>query len=513
MYKIYDKECDNMKSKKNKILLEKKNNTIITHRILGFLIIIVLSIVLLLNTSNAIKPQDQVFKGKINSINAAANMLDALDTEDNTVISPLNINLSLGILYNATDNNTKKEIKNYFKEEPLEINNSFQTKIAQYNTPIEKQTNYELYEEFINEMINNSYLDLTLNNIEKLNQADKEKLILLTIQTDLAFNRMTNNQDAKSIKEYKLNDKERAYNSYQIKELLDKVINNYSTYRINNRIKNYNAIFYNQDLKIEKNFQKTINSVYKTSFIPLDYSDLVEAKNTINNNFKEFNPDINRVLSDNDLVDNNLLFINSLSFNYKWKEEFEYKGIIDSEFISFADKHFLVEMMYSKEKIYLENNFATGFIKNFADDKYSFIAILPKENGNFNLSKLDLENLLKNQKKADVLIGLPKFNYTATTDLNKIYKALNIEEIGTNKANISKMTTAKETIGKNIQKINISIGDKGTINSGLISLSIDSFNTDEIDRKVILNRPFAYLIIDNETQETILIGKYTTPND
>jgi serpin B len=441
-------------------------------------------------------------------------MLDAIKTDDNIIISPMNINLSLGILYNATDNNTKKEIKNYFHEEPQEINNLLNQKIAKLNNNVNAaRNNYELYEQFIQEINDNHYFEYTLKNIEKLKQVEKEKLILLIIKTNLAYDRMTNNQEAKLINNYKLTDKEKAYSSYQIKELLDKVIDNYSTYRLNNQIKNYNVLYYNKELTINKQFKKNIEDYYKANINPLDYNNLIEAKNTINNNLKEFQAELNRVISDNDLEDNNFVMINSLNFNYKWQDPFDYKMIIDSEFVGFEDKHYLVEMMYSKENLYLENNFATGFIKNFADDKYSFIAILPKEEGDFSLSKLDIENLIKNQKETDVLIGLPTFNYSSTVDLNQVYSSLNIKEISSNKANLSKMTDTKESLSKNIQKINISIGDKGTLNSNLVSLSIDSFNTDEIDRKVILNRPFAFLIIDNETQDTILIGKYTTPNN
>ena len=502
-----------MKNKNNIPFYQQKGLIVVVPRVICLLIVTIVSLVML-KVSNSYTPEEQVFKGKINSINASANMLDAISSEDNLVISPLNINMSLGILYNATDNNTKKEIRNYFQKEPQEINDLLIQKLNKINSSQNlKNSNYELYEEYIQKLKDNSYLDLTITNIEKLKQAEKEKLVLLIIQTNLAYDRMTNKEEAKLIKEYKLTDKEKAYSSYQIKEILDKVIDNYSTYCLKNQIRNYNALYYNRELKINKQYQKTIEDNYQASITPLDYTKPVDSKNLVNNNLKEFQEELNRIISDHDLENNNLLMINSLDFNYQWQEPFDYKMVSDSEFIGFQDKHYLVEVMYSKENIYLENNFATGFIKNFADNKYSFIAILPKEEGNFSLSKLDLENLIKNQKQADVLVSLPKFSYSTTTDLNEIYQALNIKEITTNKANMSKMHDTKEYLSKNIQKINITIGDKGTIDSKLISLSIDSFNTDEIDRKVILNRPFAYLIIDNETQDTILVGKYTTPNN
>ena len=507
------KECDNMTKKKVSEISKKRKNIIIIPRAFSVLLFTVLSIILI-RASHSLTPQEQIFKGKLNSVNASANMLDTLNSNENIVISPLNINISLGILYNATDNNTKKEIKNYFNEEPSVINSTMKSKLNNINTNKEEdKPNHELYDEYINEMKNNSYLDYTLNNIEKLEQVDREKITLLAIKTNMAYERISNNNEEKLIREYKLSDKEKAYNTYQIKELLDKVIDTYSTYILTNRIKNYNAIFYNQNININKTYLQLIKDNYNTITMPLDYSQLIDSKNAINNSINEFSSKINRVISDNELEQNNIIMVNSLDFDYKWEEPFNYKSIDDSEFIGFNDKHYLVEMMYSKEGIYLENNFATGFVKNFADNKYSFVAILPKEKGEFNLSKLDIESMLKYSKKTDVLVGLPIFSFTSTTDLNKTYQELKINEISSNKANISKMTDNKEYIYKNIQKINITIGDKGTINSKLTSLSIDSYSKDEIARKVILNRPFAFLIIDNENQDTILIGKYTTPTD
>lgn len=54
------------------------------------------------------------FSGDVYSVNGAANMYDLLNESGNGVISPIEVNLALSNLYGLTDNNSFKELKNYF---------------------------------------------------------------------------------------------------------------------------------------------------------------------------------------------------------------------------------------------------------------------------------------------------------------------------------------------------------------------------------------------------------------
>ena len=65
----------------------------------------------------------------------------------------------------------------------------------------------------------------------------------------------------------------------------------------------------------------------------------------------------------------------------------------------------MVQMMYSIENIYLENKYATGFIKNFENNKYSFVGILPKKTDElFELSNLDIDSLLHSKNTSEFFI-------------------------------------------------------------------------------------------------------------
>ena len=99
--------------------------------------------------------------------------------------------------------------------------------------------------------------------------------------------------------------------------------------------------------------------------------------------------------------------LNSLYFSNKWEKNFEFQNIKEEEFYDSNGNISIVEMMSEVDNFYLENSYAKGFIKNFANNKYSFIGILPKNTGDFLLSSLNLDSLLVNKKENKVLISLP----------------------------------------------------------------------------------------------------------
>ena len=137
---------------------------------------------------------------------------------------------------------------------------------------------------------------------------------------------------------------------------------------------------------------------------------------------------------------------------------------------------------------------------------------MPKKTGEFKLSNLDLNTLLKNSKNNEqILISIPKFSYQSNVDLKEISEANKISEVFTDKANFTKLTEEKFHLERMIQTNYIRIAEKGTETTSINESSLSTFTVDESQKQVLLNRPFAYLIIDNETNNVILIGKVNTP--
>ena len=455
------------------------------------------------NSSEPVIPTSKPIIGEVYSLNATANFLDYLYTNENIVMSPINANSALAILYNGTDNNSYKELKKYFHKTPELVNNRLSPIIKSLNEEQELKLNSN-YAKQMSVIYNNGYNNLKTKDIDKLTQSEKEVLIITLIKADNYFNQKKIKLSNKYIEKYKLSDKEKMYSSYVIKELLDKVLIEYEKHTLLNSVNNYQEIFYDKKLKIENEYLKNIKELYNTNLTPVDLSN-PETKNLINNKLLEKNSNYTRILTREELQD--LVMINTLSFDYKWQNAFSSENVKDEEFNGFNDQHYMVDMMYSQENIYLENEKAIGFIKNFDKEKYSFVGILPKEKGSYQNSELNLETLLSSRKKMLVNIGLPKFKIESTIDLSKLYSNYKINEIFTDKANLHGITNTNLKVATMLQKEYLSIGEYGTTESTTKSETLKTNTTDDNTKSVILNRPFTFLIINNSNNEVLLAGK------
>lgn len=460
------------------------------------------------------KEEDKYFTGSLYSANTSANLIDYLDNNSNIIISPFNINTSLAYLYNGTDNNSNKELKNYFKKNSKELNEEIINKINNQNTPITLSDNYKkLYETYIEEFKTKEYNELNLNKINSLSTNEKSDLQLLLKKISLTYDCLynKNNIAEEVIKNYTLNEKEKIINEYSLKGLLDEVLDNYDTYQISNKLTNYTEIFNNNILNektIKEEFiEQTQN--YNIPITAIDFNSQKESLNYINNKIKEVTDNnISRVVEENDLVNNNIM-VNSLYFDYEWEVPFKINSTTSKEFYKFDNKVSIVNMMYSTNATFIENEYATGFIKDFKNSKYSFVGILPKATGEFSLSSLNLNSLINSRKKDSVLVGLPQFSFQYETNLINLLSNYNINDIFTEKANFTKFTENPMYISKFIQKNTITIGEKGTKISNINKENLETLTIEETKREVILNRPFAFVIINNDTEDIIFIGKVT----
>jgi serine protease inhibitor len=505
-----------MTKQKNSNLSPTGRNKNKTGILIVVLILISISIIrqyLYKKEDNLLIPNTTYYKGEVYSANHAANMLDYLDKGDNIIISPINVNTSLAILYNGTDNNSNKELKKYFKKTPTEVNEEMSYKLSNLKAEneLKNKTNH-LYEAYIQELNKKSYNNLTISTISLLSKEQKEDLILLLKKIELSYDRLNNNKySEKNIKEYKLTSSDLALNNYNIKELLDKIISNYESYSIINEVNNYTDIYVNNNENIDDEFTKN-TSLYNYNITSLKAKKEPGKTRVIKEDLETLKSGkINRIVESQDLKPNDVIITNNLYFNYSWNIPFDQNSIKDTEFFSIDDEVQAVEMMYSNQATYLENSKAKGFKYDFENSKYSFIGILPKNDTEFKLSTLNIDSFLLSKKQGKVLIGIPKMNYQSEIDIQELVNHYNINEIFTEKANFTRISESNLSINKMIQKNNLTIAEKGTLKSNLKQQTLYNLD-DDYKEQIILNRPYAYLIINNETNDILFIGKVVRIN-
>ena len=202
-----------MKKKKKSISEKKANKKLVLLFLLLFLVVFVSLLDKNRKEEKQMNEQVIYFTGEINSPNYAANLLDQLDGK-NKIISPYNLNSSLILLYEFTDNNTKKEIETFLG---AEISKSYPYELEvkrkyEYNKKYEK-----LYLEYIQNFFGENYQEIIITNLKGLKKQEKDKLLVLLNQLDMSYKSMIGEQifTIESIQKYKTTKEDEQKNANQ----------------------------------------------------------------------------------------------------------------------------------------------------------------------------------------------------------------------------------------------------------------------------------------------------------
>lgn len=208
------------------------------------------------------------------------------------------------------------------------------------------------------------------------------------------------------------------------------------------------------------------------------------------------------------------VLINALYFLGDWEEAFTKKQCKQGvEFKNAAGEVDFVTMMTGTTDWCYENDNTYAFAKPYDDESIVFIGILPKEEGNFNLSDLDLDSLLEGTTyDYDVTYHMPKFRIEDSNVLKNSLESIGLTSIfAPNNTDFLGMCEKAMTVSNIRQKTYIDVTEKGTEASAATSVEMtDGAVADEEVKEQLdinLNRPFAFMIYDTSNHECLFIGK------
>ncbi len=209
-------------------------------------------------------------------------------------------------------------------------------------------------------------------------------------------------------------------------------------------------------------------------------------------------------------VDAVMYLINALTFDAEWLEPYVEDNVVEEEFNGANGKQ-TVDMMYSGESKYIDDGKATGFVKPYADG-YSFVALLPNEGvsiGEYiaSMSGEKFVESVKSAKSCTVSTAMPKFTTEYSVELSDALKAMGMTSAFDDKADFSGIDSQNELfISQVMHKTYISVNERGTKAGAATAVEMRDGAVLEEIKYVMLNRPFVYAIIDNETNLPIFIG-------
>ena len=264
-------------------------------------------------------------------------------------------------------------------------------------------------------------------------------------------------------------------------------------------------------LSVKKNFLQKNMDYYNAAI----YKSMFDAKGVadINSWVKKHTDGMIEKLVDKIDDDTMMLLINAVAFDAEWAKK--YDVIYEGNFTSLVGDRRTVEMMRSLEEKYIDDGSATGFIKEYKGGKYSFAAILPNSEDIYsyveNMTEESIAKLLSGVSYEPVKTEMPKFSSDFSITMEECLKDMGIKDAFSSMADFSEMAENNLFISSVVHKTHITVNENGTKASAVTSVTManTAVAPPVLPKEVVLDRPFVYMIIDNENNMPIFIGMVT----
>lgn len=216
--------------------------------------------------------------------------------------------------------------------------------------------------------------------------------------------------------------------------------------------------------------------------------------------------------------DARMYLVNALAFDAKWQEAYTEYQVREDVFTREDGSTRNAEFMYSEESRYLEDENTTGFLKPYKGGQYAFAALLPSEGLSLedylqSLSGEKLEILLDGAENITVDAVLPKFEAEYSVEMSNMLIAMGMEDaFDGQKADLSGIGTCAEgnlCIGRVLHKTRMDVNEAGTKAGAatVVEMLEECAMEEPMERKSVrLDRPFVYLLIDQEEKMPIFLG-------
>ncbi|MBR6826512.1 MAG: serpin family protein [Oscillospiraceae bacterium] len=275
-----------------------------------------------------------------------------------------------------------------------------------------------------------------------------------------------------------------------------------------------NSVWFHSDLAIKEEFLQSLKNYFEAQAFQTAFSDktLEEMNRWINDATAGRIPEALDQMNPNAM----LYLINALTFDALWKAPYNTNQLMEGAFYgSQGEKS--VQMMCSTEHTYLEDAKATGFMKDYAGDQYSFLALLPKEGVTLEeyLSSLTGESLMATVEAAqtgNVVATMPKVSLETSVEMEKILAEMGMVDAFTMDADFTGIEGNGDLfISRVLHKTYLQVDELGT-QAGAVT--IEEFATKgfmlEV-KTVTLDRPYVMGIYDKVNGCFLFLGTVENP--
>lgn len=274
------------------------------------------------------------------------------------------------------------------------------------------------------------------------------------------------------------------------------------------------ALLASNGIYVREDIRNSVREEYLSEFKRLFAGKLFsspDAKVEINNWVKEKSNGMIENFADDSMLSSLVTLFNITAFEGKWLEPYERSDVEEETFYNLDKTRSSADMMCSTESLFFEDIKMKGIVKPYRDIDYSFMAILPKRKGKRALeSCIKHTNLTKAFRSAEdswMFCKLPKLKYDSEINLRDYCSKLGIDEVFSDHADFSNMSSEWLKADKIIHKAKIQLDEEGTKAAASTSMEIAFGGC--IRESIEFNRPFIYAIMNNSTGLPVFAGVVT----
>jgi serpin B len=283
-----------------------------------------------------------------------------------------------------------------------------------------------------------------------------------------------------------------------------------------------NALWGQKGLAFKKPFLDVLRNLYGAPFREIDFGRSEEARKIINEWVAENTKDRIRDIVPEGLPtsDTLLALANAIHFKASWIQPFQEESTNDVPFLLASERTVQCRLMTRADSFpYATVEGARLVELPYRGHETSMVVVLPTEGRTLgaveeSLTAEGLSKWLSALRPTRLVLGLPKFSFTSTYDLEETLRTMGMKDaFDGGKADFSGMTRAEKLfIGPVLHKAFIAVDEAGTEAAAATVVMMMRGAAPEMPKiQFIANRPFLFLIRHRATGAILFVGRVADP--
>jgi serpin B len=292
----------------------------------------------------------------------------------------------------------------------------------------------------------------------------------------------------------------------------------------NNKIslQSANSLWAQQGLPLDAQFMSSLAEYFASGVWQVDFEhNLSGAVDALNAWTKEHtNGRITKLFDKGQLDETTLLVLaNAVYFNAAWAHPFDPNLTTDRRFTLDGASDVMTKFMEqtSADLAVAKTSTYEAVQLPYTGGRFAALAIMPTAQSltDFTaaLTPTSLSDIARSltPSAGGVTVSLPKFTTTSDTDLNTPLQQLGMPTAFTDQANFSGLSSVPLEVQSAIQRVFLSVGEKGTEAAAVTGLSMRNTSAQLSVGDITLDHPFLFLIRDTETGAVLFASQIRNP--